>query len=63
MSRHNIVGSEAFDRSPFVYIRNVNSRARLRPRGLAVTAALGAAALGAVGLIAFAVVQAIHVFF
>jgi hypothetical protein len=63
MSRHNIVGSEAFDRSPFVYIRNVNSKVRLRGRSLVVTAAIGVAAAGGLGLLVFAAIQAVHVFF
>lgn len=63
MSRHNIVGSEAFDRSPFVYIRNVNSKVRLRGRTLALTAAVGVGAIGGLGLLVFAAIQAVNVFF
>jgi hypothetical protein len=62
MSRHNIVGSEAFDREPFVYIRNVNRNRRLRPAALVATAGLGAGALAAVGLLAMALIEAMHVF-
>lgn len=32
MSRHNITGSEAFDRRPFVYIRSVSSGGLRRRR-------------------------------
>ena len=63
MSRHNIVGSEAFDRAPFVYIRNVNRNRRMTPRAIAVTATVGAGGLAATGLLAFALIQAVHVFF
>ena len=63
MSRHNIVGSEAFDRAPFVYIRNVNSKVRLRPRTLVLAVAIGIGAVAAIGVLIFALVQAIHVFF
>lgn len=63
MSRHNIVGSEAFQRAPFVYIRNVNGKRRMSARAIALTATLGAGGLAATGLLAFALIQAAHVFF
>ena len=63
MSRHNIVGSEAFQRAPFVYIRNVNGKRRMSGKAVALTATVGIGGLAATGLLAFALVQAAHVFF
>lgn len=54
MSQHNIVGSEAFQRAPFVYIRAVRPGTLRRRRartavaffsGAALAAAVGAGAL------------------
>jgi len=63
MSRHNIVGSEAFQRAPFVYIRNVNGKRRMSAKAIALTAAVGGGGLAATGFLAFALIQAAHVFF
>ena len=63
MSRHNIVGSEAFQRAPFVYIRNDNRSRRKSPVAIAVTATVGLGALAATGFLALAVIQAVGVFF
>ncbi len=57
MSRHNIVGSEAFKRAPFVYIRNVNRRRRRSPVAIAATATVGVGALGALGFLAIVLSQ------
>jgi hypothetical protein len=51
MSQHNIVGSEAFDRSPFVIIRSVRTggmRRRQTRTVFAFVAGAGAAIVGAV---------------
>ena len=61
MSRHNIVGSEAFQRAPFVYIRNVGRGRRKSPASIAVTAAAGLGALAATGFLALAAIQAMGV--
>lgn len=61
MSSHNIVGSEAFQRAPFVYIRNVGGRRRLRPVAIAAGATVGLGALGAMGFLAYALIQMIGV--
>jgi len=53
MSQHNIVGSEAFDRSPFVLIRSVRTggmRRRRNRTAIAFAAGVGAAMVG--GLVA-----------
>ncbi len=57
MSQHNIVGSEAFNRSPFVLIRSVRTggmRKRKARTALAFAGGVAATAIGA--LIAAAVV-------
>lgn len=61
MSRHNIVGSEAFDRQPFVYIRGVR---RKRPKAVAIAAGatIGGGALAALGFLAIALAQAAGLF-
>lgn len=50
MSHHNIVGSEAFQRAPYVLIRGVRPSGRRRQRArrmvLGVLALAGATALG-----------------
>lgn len=50
MSQHNIVGSEAFQRAPYVLIRGVRPSGRRRQRArrmvLGVLALAGATALG-----------------
>lgn len=51
MSQHNIVGSEAFDRSPFVLIRSVRNGGMRRKKSrlaLAFVAGAGAAVIGGV---------------
>jgi len=57
MSQHNITGSEAFDRSPFVLIRQVRAggmrRKKARTAGAFVA---GAVAMLAAGLVAAAAV-------
>ncbi|PZO01483.1 MAG: hypothetical protein DCF28_09965 [Alphaproteobacteria bacterium] len=53
MSQHNIVGSEAFDREPFVLIRSVrNGGMRRRRSRLALAFVAGAAAAVVGGLVA-----------
>lgn len=47
MSRHNIVGSEAFDRSPSVYIRGFRRKPRARFVGIGL--AIGVGVLAAIG--------------
>ena len=55
MSQHNIVGSEAFEKAPFVYVRQVRPgalRRRRAPTAIAIVAgAAVAVALGAVATI------------
>lgn len=55
MSQHNIVGSEAFDRSPLVLIRSIRPggmrRRRARTTVAFVAGAATAVAVGAAGLI------------
>jgi hypothetical protein len=63
VSSHNIVRSEAFQRAPFVYIRNVGGRRRRSGVAIAATAAVGASALAAMGFLAYALIQAGGVFF
>lgn len=58
MSQHNIVGSEAFNRSPFVIIRSVKAggmRRRQTRTAIAFIAGACAAIIGGVGaaLVAF----------
>lgn len=51
MSQHNIVGSEAFDRSPFVLIRSVRTGGMRRRRtrtAIAFAAGVGAALIGGI---------------
>jgi hypothetical protein len=53
MSQHNIVGSEAFDREPFVLIRSVrNGGMRRRRSRMALAFIAGAAAAVVGGLVA-----------
>jgi hypothetical protein len=56
MSQHNIVGSEAFERAPFVYIRAVRAgglrRRRARTAVAFMAGAVVALALGAAGIAA-----------
>lgn len=57
MSQHNIVGSEAFDRSPFVLIRSVRTggmRRRKTRTAFAFMAGAGVAVVG--GLVAVATI-------
>ncbi|CAN5387130.1 hypothetical protein BH10PSE2_BH10PSE2_24710 [soil metagenome] len=57
MSQHNISGSEAFDRSPFVIIRSVKTggmRRRRNRTAMAFMAGAGAAVIGGV-VAAFAI--------
>ncbi len=57
MSQHNISGSEAFDRSPFVVIRSVRAGGMRRRRNrTAIAFIAGAAAALIGGLVAAAVV-------
>ena len=57
MSQHNIVGSEAFDREPFVLIRSVrNGGMRRRRSRLALAFVAGAAAALVGGLVTAVVV-------
>ena len=51
MSQHNIIGSEAFDRRPFVYIRSLKSGGIRRRRAriaLAFIAGIGVTVVGGV---------------
>ena len=57
MSQHNIVGSEAFEKAPFVYIRMVRSGG-LRRRTARTLLAFVAGAVVAVGVGALATVLA-----
>lgn len=57
MSQHNIIGSEAFDRTPFVIIRQVKAGGMRRRRTrTAMAFVAGVAATAAVGLIAAAAI-------
>lgn len=57
MSQHNIIGSEAFSRSPFVLIRQVRAGGMRRRRARTASAFIaGAIAMLAAGLIAAAAV-------
>lgn len=58
MSQHNIVGSEAFDRVPFVMIRSVRTGGMRRRRSRAVVAFVAGAAATLIG----GVIAAIAVF-
>ncbi|MFN3537072.1 MAG: hypothetical protein ACK4Y4_06465 [Brevundimonas sp.] len=57
MSQHNIVGSEAFEKAPFVYVRKVRPGGLRRRRARSAVAFLAGAAV-AVGLGAVATVLA-----
>ena len=57
MSQHNIVGSEAFEKAPFVYIRMVRSGG-LRRRKARTLLAFVAGAVVAVGVGALATILA-----
>lgn len=57
MSQHNIVGSEAFEKAPFVYVRTVRSGG-LRRRRARTALAFIAGAVVAIGLGAVATVLA-----
>ncbi len=51
MSQHNIIGSEAFNRSPFVIIRSVRAggmRRRQTRTAMAFVAGAGAAVVGGI---------------
>jgi hypothetical protein len=53
MSQHNIVGSEAFEKAPFVYVRKVRPGGLRRRRARTVVAFVaGAAAAVALGALA-----------
>ena len=57
MSQHNIIGSEAFDRTPFVFIRQVRAGGMRRRRTrTAMAFVAGVAATAAAGLIAAAAI-------
>ncbi|MFN4296360.1 MAG: hypothetical protein ACK4FB_05920 [Brevundimonas sp.] len=58
MSQHNIVGSEAFEKAPFVYVRKVRPGGLRRRRARTALAFLAGAAV-AVGLGAVATVLAL----
>lgn len=57
MSQHNIVGSEAFEKAPFVYVRQVRPGGLRRRRARTVLAFI-AGAVVAVGVGAMATVLA-----
>lgn len=59
MSRHNIKGSEAFERQPFVYIRDFGRKARPRVLTVLAGATIGVAAVGALGFAAWAGARAL----
>ena len=61
MSRHRIVGSEAFERSPFVYVRGFNKR-RNRGLAIAVIAVVGGGVVAGVGFMVMAIGQAAGLF-
>ena len=58
MSQHNIVGSEAFERAPFVYIRAMRPGG-LRRRRARMAVAFVAGAVAALGVGAVAVAAAL----
>lgn len=49
MSQHNISGSEAFDRTPKVYIRSVKTGGMRRRRNRTVIAFIAGAAVALIG--------------
>ncbi|QTN19382.1 hypothetical protein HZ989_14375 [Brevundimonas sp. AJA228-03] len=55
MSQHNIVGSEAFNRSPFVFIRSVRAGGMRRRQTRTAFAFVAGAAAAVVGGVAAAV--------
>lgn len=56
MSQHNIIGSEAFDRSPFVIIRSVRTGGMRRRQTRTVFAFVAGAGVTIVGGIVAAVI-------
>lgn len=56
MSQHNIVGSEAFDRRPFVYLRSVKPGGLRRRRARLALAFVAGAGAAVAGLVVAAVV-------
>ena len=62
MSSHNIVRSEAFQRAPFVYIRNVGGRRRGNPIAVAAGVTVGGGAVAAMGFLVYALIQMAGVF-
>ena len=56
MSQHNIIGSEAFDRSPFVIIRSVRTGGMRRRQARTATAFIAGAGVTIVGGIVAAVI-------
>lgn len=56
MSQHNIVGSEAFDRSPFVIIRSVKTGGMRRRQTRTVFAFVAGACAAVVGGVVAAIV-------
>lgn len=55
MSQHNISGSEAFDRSPKVYIRSVKAGGMRRRRARTAFAFVAGAAVAVIGGLAAAI--------
>ena len=56
MSQHNIIGSEAFDRSPFVIIRSVRTGGMRRRQTRTAFAFVAGAAAAVIGGVVAAVV-------
>ncbi|MBX9615655.1 MAG: hypothetical protein Q8S03_11665 [Brevundimonas sp.] len=56
MSQHNIIGSEAFDRSPFVIIRSVKTGGMRRRQTRTVFAFVAGACAAVVGGVVAAIV-------
>lgn len=56
MSQHNIIGSEAFNRRPFVYIRALKPGGLRRRRARLALAFMAGAGVAAVGLLTAAVI-------
>ena len=56
MSQHNIIGSEAFDRSPFVIIRSVRTGGMRRRQTRTAFAFMAGAGVAVVGGIVAAVI-------
>ena len=56
MSQHNIIGSEAFDRSPFVIIRSVRTGGMRRKQARTALAFAAGAGVAIAGGVAAAVV-------